>query len=108
MSTITELNLEATFYSREETQGHPPATGIFGSTLQETINGQGRLQCAVDPEVIPLQTEFTLKLWDGTEVPAAALDVGTAIIGEIVDIFVDTVDEAINLGRKNVTALIST
>jgi|GEM_PF-688589 len=98
------LNLKATFYSREETQGHLPASGIPGATLQEALNGSGLLQCAIDPDVIPMLTEFTLTLWNKTEVRAKALDVGTAIKGEIIDIFVDTNEEAINLGVKQVTA----
>jgi 3D (Asp-Asp-Asp) domain-containing protein len=102
----TQLNLEATFYSREETQGHPPATGVHGVTLQEALAGQGRLQCAVDPNVIPLLKEFTLILWDSRQVPAKALDVGTSIKGNRIDIFVNTNDEAINLGRKPVTAIL--
>jgi 3D (Asp-Asp-Asp) domain-containing protein len=100
------LNLEATFYSREETQGHPPATGVHGVTLQEAFNGMGRIQCAVDPNVIPLLKEFTLILWDGRQVPASALDKGTAIIGNKIDIFVDTVHEAIHLGRKPVQVIL--
>jgi 3D (Asp-Asp-Asp) domain-containing protein len=56
--------------------------------------------------VIPLRKNFTLVLWDGTEVPAVALDKGTAITGNKINIFVDTVNEAINLGTKPVTVII--
>ncbi|MBW4511463.1 MAG: LysM peptidoglycan-binding domain-containing protein [Scytonematopsis contorta HA4267-MV1] len=111
-----QINLEARFYSMEETNCHPPASGVHGVTLQAALSGQwqskcqgqsvGRLQCAVDPNVIPLLTNFTLVLWDGRQVPAAALDIGTAIIGNKIDIFVDTVTEAINLGVKPVTAIL--
>ncbi|MEH1916497.1 3D domain-containing protein [Nostoc sp.] len=109
------LNLEATFYSREETQCHPPATGVHGVTLRQALAGQttppcgsgiGRLQCAVDPNVIPLHKKFTLILWNGKRVKAVALDTGTAIKGHIIDIFVDTTTEAINLGRKHVKAIL--
>ncbi|MBR8837150.1 MAG: LysM peptidoglycan-binding domain-containing protein [Stigonema ocellatum SAG 48.90 = DSM 106950] len=103
----TQLNLQATFYSREETQGNPPATGIFGSTLSEALSGRGLLQCAVDPNVIALKTNFTLILWDGRQVQASALDTGTAIIGNKIDIFVDTINEAINLGVKSVMAVLN-
>ncbi|WP_375514190.1 3D domain-containing protein [uncultured Nostoc sp.] len=102
----TQLNLQATFYSREETQGHAPATGIFGSTLREALSGQGHLQCAIDPNIIALKTNFTLILWDGRQVQAAALDTGTAIQGNKIDIFVDTNSEAINLGVKSITAVL--
>lgn len=98
------LTLKATFYSREETQGHLPASGIPGATLQEALGGEGLLQCAIDPDVIPMLSEFTITLWNGNEVRAKALDVGTAIKGNIIDIFVDTNAEAIELGVKEVTA----
>lgn len=111
-----QLNLEARFYSREETMCHLPATEINGLTLKEVQAGQqspqcgepsvARLQCAVDPNVIPLKTNFTLILWDGNQVEAAALDTGTAIQGNKIDIFVDTNSEAINLGVKSVTAVL--
>ena len=111
-----EINLEARFYSMEETNCHLPASGVHGVTLQAALaeewqsqcQGQsvGRLQCAVDPNVIPLLTNFTLMLWDGRQIPAAALDIGTAIMGKKIDIFVDTVQEAINLGVKSVTAVL--
>lgn len=111
-----QITLEARFYSMEETNCHPPASGVHGVTLKAVLAGQlqskcqgqsvGRLQCAVDPKVIPFLTNFTLVLWDGTQVPAAALDIGTAIIGQKIDIFVDSVNEAINLGVKSVTAIL--
>ena len=100
----TSLILKATFYSREETQGHLPASGIPGATLQEAMRGEGLLQCAIDPKVFPMLSEFTIALWDGKEVRAKALDTGTAIQGNIIDIFVDTNAEAIELGVKEVTA----
>lgn len=111
-----QINLEARFYSMEETNCHLPAGGVHGVTLQAALAEQwqsqcqgqsvGRLQCAVDPNVIPLLTNFTLVLWDGRQIPAAALDIGTAIIGKKIDIFVDTVQEAINLGVQSVTAIL--
>ncbi len=48
------------------------------------------------------QTKMKIKLWDGDLVNAMAIDVGTAIKGKLIDIYVDTIDEAINLGRRNV------
>jgi len=112
----TRLNLEATFYSMEETHWDPPASGVHGITLAAALSGQwqskcqgqsvGRVQCAVDPNIIPLLKNFTLVLWDGSEVPAAALDKGTAVIGNRIDIFVAPVNQAINLGRKPVTVIL--
>lgn len=97
------IPIEATFYSKEETNNNLPATGVRGSTLSEAVRGNGLLQVAVDPNRIPLFTRFNVKLWDnGDSVPAIALDVGNKIVGRIIDIYVDTISEAINLGRKNV------
>ncbi|WP_407659770.1 3D domain-containing protein [Limnoraphis robusta] len=45
-------------------------------------------------------------MWDRREVPATALDKGTAVINNKIDIFVDTVNEAINLGRKPVSVIL--
>ncbi len=86
----SQLQLQATFYSREQSTHpdgtvQPPATGEFGKTLTEALAGQGFLQCAVDPNVIPLKTVFTLILWDGQQVSAKALDIGTAIKGNKID-----------------------
>ncbi len=107
----TQLNLTATFYSKEQSTlpdgtVQPPATGEFGKTLKEALAGQGLLQCAVDPTVIALKTVFTLRLWDGQQVSAKALDIGTSIKGNKIDIYVDSNHEAIDLGVKSVTAFL--
>jgi len=111
------IDLEATFYASENVGCNFPATGVFGITLNAARAGQfqprcpgagenvPRIQCATDPNVIPRLTNFTL-VWDGTELPAAALDVGTAIIGNKIDILVDTIAEAIELGRKPVRVIL--
>ena len=110
-----QLNLEARFYSMEETRCHTPASGVHGVTLRAALADQWqsqcqgksveRVQCAVDPKVITLHTNFTLVLWDGRQIPAAALDIGKAIVGNKIDIFVDTVQEALELGVKSVTVI---
>ncbi|MGB3756303.1 MAG: 3D domain-containing protein [Rivularia sp. (in: cyanobacteria)] len=112
-----EMNLEATFYASENVGCNFPATGVFGITLNAALAGRfeprcpnagenvARIQCATDPNLIPRLTNFTL-VWDGQEVPAQALDVGTAIIGNRIDILVDTIAEAIELGRKTVKVIL--
>jgi 3D (Asp-Asp-Asp) domain-containing protein len=112
-----EINLEATFYASENVGCSFPATGVFGITLNAALAGRfeprcpgvgenvARIQCATDPNVIPRLTNFTL-VWDGKRVPAQALDVGTAIIGNRIDILVDTIAEAIELGRKPVKIIL--
>jgi 3D (Asp-Asp-Asp) domain-containing protein len=97
-----EFYMAATFYSREETNNNIPAGGVRGSTLKEAKQGEGVLQVATDPKVIPMYTKMKIKLWDGDLVNAMAIDIGSAIKDKLIDIYVDTIDEAINLGRRSV------
>jgi hypothetical protein len=53
----SELFVEATFYSREETSNNIPAGGVRGVTLKEAKQGEGVLQVATDPNVIPTYTK---------------------------------------------------
>lgn len=113
-----QINLEATFYASENVGCAFPATGVFGVTLRAAKEGRfeprcpntgenvPRVQCAVAPSQIPLRTNFTLVLWDGTQVPAEALDTGTAILPGKIDILVDTIAEALELGRKPVKVIL--
>ena len=112
------INLEATFYASENVGCSFPASGAFGITLRAALEGQfeprcpntgenvPRVQCAIAPSQIPLRTEFTLVLWDGRQVMAEALDTGTAIKPGKIDILVDTIAEALELGRKPVGAIL--
>lgn len=101
-----KIVMDASFYSPEETNNQLPATGVRGATLSQALSGKGLLQVAVDPAVIPLNSEFNIALWDGRTVKAKALDTGSAIKGNVIDIYTDSVKEAINLGRKVVTAYV--
>jgi 3D (Asp-Asp-Asp) domain-containing protein len=113
-----QINLEATFYDVQTTGCSFPATGVFGITLRAALEGRfeprcpntgenvPRVQCAVAPSQIPLRKQFTLVLWDDRQVSAEALDVGSAIVPGRIDILVDTVQEAIDLGVKSVTAIL--
>ena len=113
-----QINLEATFYASENVGCSFPATGVFGITLRAALENRfelrcpntgenvPRVQCAVAPSQIPLRTEFTLVLWDGRQVVAEALDTGTAILPGKIDILVDTIAEALELGRKPVKAIL--
>ncbi|WP_414589973.1 LysM peptidoglycan-binding domain-containing protein [Scytonema sp. PCC 10023] len=112
------INLEATFYDVETTGCSFPASGVFGITLRAALEGRfeprcpntgenvPRVQCAVAPSQIPLRTNFTLVLWDNSQVRAEALDVGSTILPGKIDILVDTVEEALNLGRKPVKVIL--
>lgn len=99
------IYMDATFYSEEQSRwpdGHiqPPATGMFGITLEQALNGQsGYVQCSVDPNVIRFYTRFLLYLPSiGSTVWAQALDRGGAIIGTRIDIYVKTNNSAISYG----------
>ncbi|MDJ0590062.1 MAG: LysM peptidoglycan-binding domain-containing protein [Pleurocapsa sp. MO_226.B13] len=112
------IELEATFYAHENVGCAFPASGVFGITLRAALEGRfeprcpntgenvPRVQCAVARSQIPLRTKFTLVLWDGRQVPAEALDVGTAIVTGKIDILVDTIAEALELGRKPVKVIL--
>ncbi len=53
---------------------------------------------AVDPEVIPLGT----RLWIEGYGPAVALDTGGDIQGQIIDLYMDSYQECIEWGRRQV------
>lgn len=93
------ISYRATFYSREETNNNLPSSGVRGSTLDEALRGYGLLQVSVDPNEIPLFTRMTIVLWNNTVVNAMALDTGTP---RSIDIYVNTIQEAIELGVKKV------
>ncbi len=57
---------------------------------------------AVDPRVIPLGTRLYIEAADGTWIygTAVAADTGGAIKGNIIDLYVETYNEAISFGRR--------
>lgn len=57
---------------------------------------------AVDPRVIPLRTRLYVEGYG----PALAADVGAAIKGNRIDVFFETVDEALRYGRRQVNVYI--
>lgn len=72
----------------------PCAKGITASGTQAT---QGRT-IAVDPDVIPLGTRVSV---NGREYVAE--DTGSGISGDVIDIFFDSHEEALEWGRRQVT-----
>ncbi len=77
--------------------GNPTATG--------TVARVGVI--AVDPRVIPLGTKVYLQYTDGTPIGyATAEDTGGAIKGNIIDIYMDSYNECIQFGRRNVVVTI--
>lgn len=95
----TYVTFNATFYSRQETKNNLPASGVRGSTLSEAERGYGLLQVSVNPKQIPLFSRLNIILWNMTQVAGIALDVGPT---STVDIYVDTIVQAINLGVRSV------
>lgn len=74
------------------------------TTKSGTIARVGAI--AVDPRVIPLGSELYITSADGTSWVygvAVAEDTGSAIIGNIVDLYFETVQECISFGRKACT-----
>ncbi len=57
---------------------------------------------AVDPKVIPLRTRLYVEGYG----PAVAADVGSAIKGNRIDLFFETLDEALRYGRRRVNVYI--
>lgn len=73
-------------------------TGITKTGINLREN-PGKKVIAVDPSVIPLGS----KVWVEGYGEAVAADVGSAIKGNIIDVFIPNYDEAIAWGRKKVT-----
>ena len=79
------ITFEATAYTWT---GYRTATGVCPS----------RGTVAVDPLVIPLGTELHIEGYG----PAVALDTGGAIRGQIIDLYMDSYQECIEWGRRQV------
>lgn len=98
-SSARLIEVEATFYTAQ-------CEGCIGITktgydVRETIyTSEGLRIIAVDPSVIPLGSIVRVKLEDGTEFKAQALDIGSAIKGARIDVLVSTRKEAYRLGRQ--------
>lgn len=70
-----------------------------GYDVTNTILYEGMRIIAVDPAVIPLGTRVYIEGFG----MAIALDTGSAIKGNIIDIMMDTKEEAVTFGRKPLT-----
>ena len=82
---LETIILEATAYTWT---GYRTATGTWPS----------RGTVAVDPEVIPLGTKLYVEGYG----PAVAADTGGDIKGQRVDLYMDSYEEAIQFGRREV------
>lgn len=89
---------EATAYSRE--CGYPWNDGI---TATGTMVAEGRT-IAVDPRIISLGSDVWVEGWG----MMVAEDVGGAIKGKIIDIYMDDMNNVRNWGRRDVIVIYST
>ncbi|WP_244908304.1 3D domain-containing protein [Paenibacillus campinasensis] len=79
-------------------------TGITatGLDVRQHITVDGRRVVATDPDVIAMGTTLTIRLADGTEIDAIALDTGGAIKGRKVDVLMANLHDAKQFGRQTV------
>ena len=98
-----KIEVIATFYTAQ-------CAGCSGITktgydVKQTIYSEsGRRIIAVDPSFIPLGSIVRVKLEDGQEFEAEALDVGGSIKGARIDVLVETREEAFRLGKQSAKA----
>ncbi len=92
-TAIKTLTMESTAY-----YGH----GITASGLKPVRNPDGISTIAVDPNVIPLGTKVYVSGYG----LAIAADTGGAIKGNIIDVFLNTHEECMSWGRRQVTVQI--
>lgn len=71
--------------------------------MRQHITVDGRTIVATDPDVIAMGTTLTIRLADGTEIDAIALDVGGAIKGRKVDVLMANIHDAEQFGRQAVS-----
>ena len=96
-----QINVEATAYTAYCDTGCSGVTAT-GIDVSQSIYHEGRRVIATDPAVIPLGSEVIVKA-GGQEFEAVAKDTGGDIIGNRIDILVDSVDEALEFGRQSVS-----
>lgn len=92
-TAIKTLTMESTAY-----YGH----SITASGLKPVRNPNGVSTIAVDPNVIPLGTKVYVSGYG----VAIAADTGGAIKGNIIDVFLNTHEECMSWGRRQVTVQI--
>lgn len=103
------LDMRATAYtSSYQDTGKSPGDPHFGITYTGTKAKKGVI--AVDPDIIPLGTRVYIET-EGRGADygfAVAADIGSAIQGKIIDLYMDTQAAANSWGRRNVKVYILT
>lgn len=98
---IRELNVEATAYTEAEDEcGRPKGDPDYGRTASGEFVRRGMI--AVDTDVIPMHSKVFLKGAGHLDGLYLAKDTGGAIVGNRIDIYVPTKDEAFSFGRRNI------
>lgn len=95
------LSVQATAYTAHvESTGKTPDHPAYGITASGTRVGPGTI--AVDPRLIPLGTRLYVELEEG--IPdygfSVAADTGSAIKGNIIDLYFEERETAIKFGRR--------
>lgn len=94
-------NFEATAYVALCDTGCTGVTAT-GYDVSNTIYKDGKRVIATDPSVLPLGSNVIVTTADGNSFEAVAADTGGDIVGDRVDILVESVEEAKQFGRQTV------
>ncbi|WP_346889413.1 3D domain-containing protein [Clostridium sp. UBA1056] len=92
------ISCESTAYTSD--RGDSGTVTATGTTVKRNPDGYSTV--AVDPRVIPLGTKLYIEGYG----LAIAEDTGGAILGNKVDVYVNSYDEAVNWGRRQVNVYI--
>lgn len=92
------ISCESTAYTSD--RGDSGTVTATGTTVRRNPDGYSTV--AVDPRVIPLGTKLYIEGYG----LAIAEDTGGAILGNKVDVYVNSYDEAVNWGRRQVNVYI--
>lgn len=99
------MEMDATAYTLDpiECGGKEPGHPLYGITRSGLPAARGRI--AVDPSVIPLFTKVYVESLDGRFLDygmSVAADTGSAIVGNIIDLYMEEKAEALRWGRRKV------
>ena len=98
---IRELSVQATAYTEAEDEcGRPKGHPDYGRTASGEFVKRGMI--AVDTDVIPMHSKVLITGAGHLDGIYLAKDTGGAIVGNRIDIYVPTKEEAFNFGRRNV------
>jgi 3D (Asp-Asp-Asp) domain-containing protein len=102
-SKVLEMDATAYTLDPEECGGKEPGHPLYGITRSGLPAARGRI--AVDPSVIPLFTKVYVETVDGRFLDygmSVAADTGSAIKGNIIDLFMEDKAEALRWGIRPV------